>query len=161
MSCCCPTVPGGSAPTISCYYDHTKVNSQILSQTDNWTEYIEWVDIYADPKLSLSGPPIGQKLIQMTLSTSDVGPAGVSLYQGSYIFNGIGSIAFANGAQDEPNPNSNQVYLDMIMGGKGPFLLSKGYIATVYSGPNDPITSIFIYIAGCSDDGDVAPELKK
>ena len=127
----------GSAPSLSVYYNKKNVSSETLVSSENWVQRLEITDLYADPSLTNK---IGYKL-QNTTDGKDV-----FQYQGTLYFdNGLGSITFLNGNEyPKTDPNVNQLYLDSIASGKGPFLLASGYIATVYT--ESDVVPVYVYL---------------
>ena len=69
--------PAGSPPSLSFYYDKTKVTTETLASSASWTQYLEIVDLYSDYSLTNK---IGYKLQNSTNGTE------VYQYQGTLYF---------------------------------------------------------------------------
>lgn len=107
------------------YYDKTKVSTETLASTTSWTQLLEVVDIFSDSSFQNK---IGYKVQNTTNGTN------VYQYTGTLYFgNELGSVTFVNGDENTTrNPNSGQIYLDRIAGGKKNFILADGIITTTY-----------------------------
>ena len=129
----------GASPDVSCFYNKTTVSSETLASSTSWTQQLEIVDLFSDPKLTNQ---IGYKVQNNTAGTD------VYQYQGTLYFgNQIGSVTFVNGDENASNnPNKGDIYLDRISGGKKDFILAEGIITTVYPLEGD-VVAVYIYLS--------------